>query len=318
MSALWIAGLLMLAEPAAPLDVQWEGEGFPTGRVTLVHIRVTPASPPVVSLSGTLGTRPLVVLPASADRRHWIALATVGIEQRLRPTPLRVEATLQEGQSAVWSKPVPVVAAPYDERHLKVSKKFVKPSAAQRKRAAREARAMTKALDTLTSERLWRGSFARPTAGVETSPFGTKRTYNDRKKSRHMGLDLDGAVGVPVVATNRGRVVLAAERFYSGGTVVLDHGQGVFTLYFHMSRLDVRVGDVLEKGQGVGAVGATGQVTGPHLHFAVKFGDSYVDPARLLALDLSADAEDPAASTPSAPPAPPAPSAPPATPLTRP
>lgn len=314
MSALWIAGLLLLAEPAA-LDVQWEGEGFPTGRVTLVRIRVTPASPPVVSLSGALGTRPLVVLPASADRRQWLALATVGIEQRIRPTQLHLEATLQEGQSVEWKKPVPVVAAPYDERHLKVSKKFVKPSAAQRKRAAREARAMTKALDTLTPARIWRGSFARPTAGVETSPFGTKRTYNDRKKSRHMGLDLDGAVGVPVVATNRGRVVLAVERFYSGGTVVLDHGQGVFTLYFHMSRLDVRLGDLVEKGQGLGAVGATGQVTGPHLHFAVKFGDSYIDPARLLTLDLSTDAEDTSAK-PDAAPALPAPAVP--APLTRP
>lgn len=314
MSALWIAGLLLLAEPAA-LDVQWEGEGFPTGRVTLVRIRVTPASPPVVSLSGALGTRPLVVLPASADRRQWLALATVGIEQRIRPTQLHLEATLQEGQSVEWNKPVPVVAAPYDERHLKVSKKFVKPSAAQRKRAAREARAMTKALDTLTPARIWRGSFARPTAGVETSPFGTKRTYNDRKKSRHMGLDLDGAVGVPVVATNRGRVVLAVERFYSGGTVVLDHGQGVFTLYFHMSRLDVRLGELVEKGQGLGAVGATGQVTGPHLHFAVKFGDSYIDPARLLTLDLSTDAEDTSAK-PDAAPALPAPAVP--APLTRP
>lgn len=225
MSALWIAGLLLLAEPAA-LDVQWEGEGFPTGRVTLVRIRVTPASPPVVSLSGALGTRPLVVLPASADRRQWLALATVGIEQRIRPTQLHLEATLQEGQSVEWKKPVPVVAAPYDERHLKVSKKFVKPSAAQRKRAAREARAMTKALDTLTPARIWRGSFARPTAGVETSPFGTKRTYNDRKKSRHMGLDLDGAVGVPVVATNRGRVVLAVERFYSGAPLCSTTAKG--------------------------------------------------------------------------------------------
>ena len=98
----------------------------------------------------------------------------------------------------------------------------------------------------------------------------------------------------------------SSERFYSGGTVVIDHGQGLFTTYFHMSRIDVRVGDVVEKGQGLGAVGATGQVTGPHLHFAVRVGEIYVDPARLLALDLSMDAEDR--------PPPPAPAAP----LTRP
>ena len=207
-------------------------------------------------------------------------------------SPLRIDATLQDGTGATWSKPVPVVQAPYDERHLKVSRKFVKPTLAQRKRAAREAKALTAALATASPERRWRGSFARPTAGVETSPFGTRRTYNDKKKSRHLGLDLDGAIGVPIVAAGRGRVALASERFYSGGTVVIDHGQSVFTMYFHMSRIDVRVGDVVEKGQGLGAVGATGQVTGPHLHFSVRFGDLYVDPARLLALDLSADAED--------------------------
>lgn len=287
-----LALLLLAAEPTGGLEVRWEGEGLHTGRVTLLTVTVPPAAAPIVSLTATLGDRPLVVLPASADRRRWFALAPVGIEQRPRPQPLRVDAALQDGSAALWSKPAPVVAAPYDERHLKVSKKFVKPSAVQRKRAAREARAMTAATATRAPERWWRGSFARPTAGVETSPFGTKRTYNDRKKSRHMGLDLDGAIGAPVVATNRGRVALAAERFYSGGTVVLDHGQGIFTMYFHLSRIDVRVGDFVEKGQGVGAVGATGQVTGPHLHFAVRFGDLYIDPARLLALDLSADGED--------------------------
>lgn len=298
MTAMALLALLVAGGPAAPavpggLEARWEGDGFPTGRVTLVRVSVPPASSPVVSLTGTLGDRPLVVLPASRDGRAWLALAPVGIEQKIKPLPLRFEASLQDGSAAMWSKPAPMVAAPYDERHLKVGKKFVKPTAAQRKRATREARAMKAALAVETPERIWRGSFARPTAGVETSPYGTKRTYNDRKKSRHMGLDLDGAIGAPVVASNRGRVVLASERFYSGGTVVLDHGQGVFSMYFHLSRIDVRVGDSVEKGQGVGAVGATGQVTGPHLHFAVRFGRDYVDPARLLDLDLSADAEDP-------------------------
>ncbi|MBI1948102.1 MAG: M23 family metallopeptidase [Deltaproteobacteria bacterium] len=281
-----------LGAPSGALEVAWPSEGLPTGRATLVQVTSPASRPPMVSLTGTIGDVPLVVLPASADRRSWLVLAPVGIEQRRRHLPLALEATLQDGSAVSWKKPAPIVEAPYDERHLTVSKKFVKPTLAQRKRAAREAKALTAALSKKTPERLWRGSFARPTPGVETSPFGTKRTYNDKKKSRHLGLDLDGAVGAPITSTGRGRVVLAVERFYSGGTVVVDHGQSLFTMYFHMSRIDVRAGDAVEKGQGLGAVGATGQVTGPHLHFSVRFGDLYVDPARLLALDLSADAED--------------------------
>jgi murein DD-endopeptidase MepM/ murein hydrolase activator NlpD len=138
---------------------------------------------------------------------------------------------------------------------------------------------------------LWRGSFTKPTPGAETSPFGTLRTYNNKRRSRHLGLDLDGDVGAPVLASNHGRVVLAAERFYSGGTVVIDHGQGLFTMYFHLSRIDVIAGADVVKGASIGAVGASGQVTGPHLHFTVKFQGHAQNPARLLALDLSADAE---------------------------
>ncbi len=292
MIALLLAGLLTRADAVGGLEVRWPGDGFPTGRATLVEVASPPALPAIVSVSGMLGDRALVAFPASADRHRWLALVPVSIEQKRRHLPLRIDATLQDGSSAAFSKPAPVVLAPYDERQLTVSKKFVRPTLAQRKRAAREAKALTAALATASPERLWRGSFARPVPGVETSPFGTRRTYNDKKKSRHLGLDLDGAVGVPIVAAGRGRVVLASERFYSGGTVVIDHGQSVFTMYFHMSRIDVRVGDALEKGQGLGAVGATGQVTGPHLHFSVRFGDLYLDPSRLLALDLSADAED--------------------------
>lgn len=287
-----IALALAAADPSGgALDVSWPSEGFPTGRATLVRVVSPPSRPPIVTLTGTIGGRALIALPGSPDRRTWLLLAPVGIEQKRRQLPLALEATRQDGEPIAWKKPVPIVEAPYDERHLTVSKKFVKPTLAQRKRAAREAKALTAALAAKTPERLWRGSFARPTPGVETSPFGTRRTYNDKKKSRHLGLDLDGAVGAPIVATSRGRVVLAVERFYSGGTVVVDHGQQLFTMYFHMSRIDVRVGDAVEKGQGLGAVGATGQVTGPHLHFTVRFGDLYVDPARLLALDLSADAD---------------------------
>lgn len=278
-----------VAAPSLLLDVRWEGEGLATGRIARIEVR----SPrPLTSLEGTIEAQRLVTVPVSTDGRTWLALAPVSVEAAPRPVPLTLEATLQNGQAVEWSKPVPIVEAPYDERHITVGKQFLKPSKKQTRRAARESRILSSVLGKVSVERLWRGSFARPTPGEETSPFGTRRTYNKKKKRRHLGLDLDGQTGAPIVSANRGRVVLAADRFYSGGTVVVDHGQGMFTMYFHMSRIDVKEGELVEKGQGLGAVGASGQVTGPHLHFSVRLGGLYLDPKHLLAMDLSQDALD--------------------------
>jgi murein DD-endopeptidase MepM/ murein hydrolase activator NlpD len=276
-------------EPALLLDVSWEGDGLLTGRAARLEVRAPRA---IRELHGTIDSRRIVALPASADGRLWIVLAPVSVEAAPVEATLSLEAALDDGTPIFWARPVPVVEAPYDERKLTVGKQFMQPSRAQRARARKEARILAAVLEAVSPERLWRGSFAKPTAGLETSPFGTRRTYNDKKKSRHLGLDLDGKTGDAIVAANRGRVALAANRFYSGGTVIVDHGQGVFTMYFHMSRIDVKKGDLVEKGQGLGAIGATGQVTGPHLHFSVKLAGLYVDPKYVLALDLSQDALD--------------------------
>lgn len=279
-----------VAPPPALLDVSWDGTALRTGRIARLLVRST--SSPIRSLSGVLDKRRLITFQASADGITWSALAAVHVEAKPKPVRLALVAILADGKKLTFSKPVSIQEAPYDERQLTVSKKFVKPSRQQRQRAAREARALDRALAGASAQRLWRGSFAKPTAGIETSPFGTKRTYNDKKKSRHLGLDLDGKIGDAIVASNRGRIALATERFYSGGTVVVDHGEGLFTMYFHMSRIDVKAGDVVEKGQGLGAIGATGQVTGPHLHFSVRFGGLYQDPRYVLELDLANDALD--------------------------
>jgi murein DD-endopeptidase MepM/ murein hydrolase activator NlpD len=180
----------------------------------------------------------------------------------------------------------------YDKRAITVGKQFTHPAKQQKQRAARESKTLAAALKTHSDERLWRGSFTKPTPGEQTAPFGTLRTYNKSRRARHLGWDLDGDVGAPIVAAGGGRVLLATERFYSGGTVLLDHGQGLMTMYFHMARIDVAAGSVVRKGEGLGAVGASGQVTGPHLHFSVRLGGLYVDPKQLLALDFSSDAED--------------------------
>lgn len=280
---------VVVAPPPALLEVTWDGEALLTGRLARIEVKSTR---PIAGLTGTIDKRRVILFPSSTDGSQWIGLAPVSVEAQPRPAKLAFHAVMQDGKKLEWKKPVAIREAPYDERQLTVSKQFVKPSAKQRARAARESRQMEKVLASPNAQRLWRGSWAKPTPGVETSPFGTRRTYNDKKKSRHLGLDLNGATGDPIVASNRGRVALASDRFYSGGTVVLDHGEGLFSMYFHMSRIDVKVGDVVEKGQGLGAVGASGQVTGPHLHFSVKAAGLYVDPKYVLELDLSKDALD--------------------------
>jgi hypothetical protein len=161
--------------------------------------------------------------------------------------------------------------------------------------------------------RMWRdlptrpkhvGPFVRPVLGSTTAVFGTKRTFNGQLKTRHEGLDLEGRTGVPIKALAAGRVVMSAERFVSGGTTTLDHGNGLFTSYFHMSRRRKRVGDWVQAGERIGRVGSSGRVTGPHLHLSVmvrvemhqedgalRSRGLYADPAPLLTFSLWGDPE---------------------------
>jgi murein DD-endopeptidase MepM/ murein hydrolase activator NlpD len=127
-------------------------------------------------------------------------------------------------------------------------------------------------------------SFARPLKARTKGAFGARRVYNGTTTSFHAGLDLAAAEGTSVRAAGDGRVVLAGDLYFSGGTVLLDHGAGLFTQYFHLSRIDVKEGDDVTKGTRLGASGHTGRVTGPHLHWGAKLHGARVNPKDLLAL----------------------------------
>ncbi|HEY4223298.1 MAG TPA: M23 family metallopeptidase [Myxococcota bacterium] len=283
--------LLLTAVDAPPALVVAPMVDIGNGRIACISVA---APSPIASIAGSLAKMPLIAFPASGDGTRFIAMAPLDIEWRPSTVPLVVDATLANGMKLHFAAREPVVAAPYQQSKLTIDKQFIVPSVAQRQRAAKENRAFDDALAHPSKERLWRGSFMKPVPTVETSPFGTKRTYMSEKgpskSNRHYGWDLNGAIGDPIVASNRGRIALAADRYYSGGTVLIDHGQGLFTMYFHMSRIDVREGDLVEKGQQLGSVGNSGQVTGPHLHFALKFEGFYQDAKYLVALDLNDDA----------------------------
>jgi murein DD-endopeptidase MepM/ murein hydrolase activator NlpD len=159
--------------------------------------------------------------------------------------------------------------------------------------AARIARESQRAVDVATrahqTPRMWDGPFVQPRDSRVTSGFGGGREYNGAITSRHMGTDFAGAVGTPVLATNRG-VVRIVDAFYYGGNVIyIDHGAGLSSAYLHLSQQLVKAGDTVSRGQTIGRVGATGRVTGPHLHFIVRYGAVTVDPLSLLAVTSSAD-----------------------------
>jgi murein DD-endopeptidase MepM/ murein hydrolase activator NlpD len=136
--------------------------------------------------------------------------------------------------------------------------------------------------------RLWRAPFVRPKPGAVTDPFGVERVFNGTLQSRHLGVDFAGATGDPVQAANRGIVIYSGGLYYSGNTIFLDHGDGLVTAYLHLSKATVAVGDTVQRGQVIGLVGATGRVTGPHLHWLAAYGRVTIDPFDLLTLDLDA------------------------------
>jgi hypothetical protein len=179
----------------------------------------------------------------------------------------------------------------YRQERLRVAPEFAAPpDSALAARLAREAAlaAEVSRLSRLTPA-LWRAAFVAPRPSRVTSPFGGSRVFNGSVVSRHMGTDFAGAVGAPVRATNRG-IVRLVDRFFLGGNVVyVDHGAGLVTAYLHLSRQLVSVGDTVARGAVIGHVGATGRVTGPHLHFITRVDSVTVDPATVLGRALVLD-----------------------------
>jgi len=133
-----------------------------------------------------------------------------------------------------------------------------------------------------TPERLWEGSFIMPVEGRPGSAFGLRRWINGERRNSHSGMDIKAPEGRPVKASNSGRVALVGDFFFTGRAVFLDHGQGVYTMYFHLSKVDVVEGQKVSKGEVLGLVGMTGRATGPHLHWGVRLGGARVDPASLV------------------------------------
>jgi murein DD-endopeptidase MepM/ murein hydrolase activator NlpD len=232
------------------------------------------------AVTATVAGEPLHFAPAAGER--VFAFAPVPIDATGSVTATIVIAD-EIGTDTVQAR-IPVAPGGYPLERLTVAPRFSgKPDTALQRRMEEEGRRAAEVSRVAhETPRLWSGAFARPREGRITSGFGRARVFNGSVQSRHMGLDFAGAVGAPVRAVNRG-VVRIVDDFYLGGNVLyIDHGAGLVTAYLHLSETLVSVGDTVQRGTLIGRVGATGRVTGPHLHLIVRYGRYSLDPQTLL------------------------------------
>ena len=221
-----------------------------------------------------------------SGRKAWFGLAGVGVEAKAGRYPLAVEGETSQGTPVKLSEQVVVGHIKYPSIALKVPEKFIAPDPEILARVEKEREVKNRVFETISSERQWTSGFTEPVASTASDGFGTQRKFNGVLKSTHHGLDYHAHTGTKVSAIATGKILLARELFYEGGCVIIDHGQGLLTLYMHLSEIKVKEGETVSRGQPIALSGASGRATGPHLHLGVRWQGIYVDPRTLLRLHL--------------------------------
>jgi murein DD-endopeptidase MepM/ murein hydrolase activator NlpD len=282
--------LTLLATLTGALSAQSSGLSIsplrpePGAIVRLTLTAPSPSGDSIVSIRGTMAGEPLHFLPAAAGSWHAIGGVPVDAENTLVASAdiRRASGKVETVRARVTLPKIPPPVA----QPLSVDSTFSRPlDAATAARVAREnERAQEIGRRAQRSPPMWTASFMRPRSTIITSQFGSGRVFNGQLTTRHLGVDFRGATGEQIRAANRGVVALVDNFFLAGNVVYVDHGGGVVTAYFHMSKPLVSVGDTVSRGQVIGLIGATGRVTGPHLHWAARYGAITVNPLDLVAL----------------------------------
>ena len=243
------------------------------------------------SLNGTwLGHE--VTFSFDTTSKTWFALAGVNLETGPGTYALELAGETKAGKSSStklsFSHKFIVTRANYPKIEVKLSVegKFTEPTPEQQKQIQDAQEIKKEYLNRVTPKREWSGQFTAPVNAAISDVFGSQRVFNGKTSSPHLGLDFRVPSGTPIAALNDGTVILARPLYFEGNFVVLDHGQGLLTLYLHLSEFKVHEGDQVKRGQEIGLSGGTGRATGPHLHVAVRWQGTYLDPARLLTLRL--------------------------------
>jgi murein DD-endopeptidase MepM/ murein hydrolase activator NlpD len=262
---------------------------------SLLVVEVRSAKPPA-EIKGAWNEKEIPFWQEDAPGQKGLdvrrALLGVDLEQAAGEYKLTVSDKIGDAEPATCSASVSVREGKFATERLAVAPNFVEPNPEQLARAEEERKRLREIFATVTPERLWHGPFRIPLDGVKTGGnFGRRRVLNGQPGSPHSGVDFPAPTGTPVHAAQRGRVVLAEPLYFSGNTVIVDHGLGVYTLYAHFSEIDAKPGDLVEAGALLGKVGATGRVTGPHLHWGLTVNRARVNALQLVALGKAVGVE---------------------------
>jgi murein DD-endopeptidase MepM/ murein hydrolase activator NlpD len=225
-------------------------------------------------------------IPYVRDGHRWITV--IGIDLDIELGEHRAETTVHytDGSSERTGEIIDVKSKAFRTTKLTVAPKYVDLSAENQARAAADSKEIRAVYAQLTPRKYWTEPFQSPIPGVTGGRnFGHRRVFNGQPRDPHSGADLKASAGTEILASNAGKVVLANDYFFNGNAVFIDHGLGVVTMYLHLSKISVKVGDMVNRGQLVGLAGSTGRVTGPHLHWGVRILEARVDPFSLFELD---------------------------------
>lgn len=225
-----------------------------------------------------------VALENDGSGRVFRGLVGVDFEAKTGAERFEAEATDACGTAHRATIDLRVRAGGFPSQRLTLEPKYVEPPESEKERIESDKEKVARVWRAPDEGRRWRGAFALPVPGTTAGAFGARRVLNGETKSRHSGVDMAAPEGTAVLAAAPARVALAEDLYFSGGTVILDHGGGLFTTYFHLSRIDAKVGDVVAAREPIGAVGKTGRATGPHLHWGAKLHGQRVNPLGLLKL----------------------------------
>jgi len=258
--------------------VNWQ---VPNGQTTLLEFNSIKG---IEYKSVKLGKKSFTIFTKSNDKSKMYALIPFSYYEKVENKKLLIEYK-QDKKLKEESLLLKVINGNYAKEEIHVSSAKVNPKSKEVKaRISKEYNEAMKIYSTVTPKSYISKPFIHPLDSKITSAFGKARVYNGSLKGYHSGTDYRAAMGTQIIAANDAKVALVKKRFYSGGTVLLDHGQGIYTCYFHMSAFNVKEGQIVKRGELLGLSGQSGRVTGPHLHFSARINAVQVDPLQLISL----------------------------------
>ena len=279
---------------AEVVEVELHGEAIRQGALRVLEIRF---NEPVENIRASWATQALNFWQDEPGSTRRFALVAADLAMDPNRGRINISAVRASGDRFVCIRSVDIALGEFKTVNarvdrLRVNRRFVELSKSDIERSKRESELMREIFATVTPERYWTGTFSPPLRSMQPrGNFGRRRVFNGEPRAPHTGEDLRATAGTSVYAPQSGKVVLARNMFFAGNTVIVDHGLGLYTFYAHLSAFSVQEGDIVKTGQRLGRVGATGRVTGAHLHWSARLGEARIDPLQLLELKMPAETQ---------------------------